>query len=64
MVVAVPSAPAFALADINQDGAVDGDDLTIVLGAWGSCTGCPGDINDDGLVNGDDLAIVLGGWAP
>jgi len=59
-----PSAPAFAVADINQDGSVDGDDLAIVLGQWGTCSGCAGDINDDGFVDGNDLAIILGGWAP
>lgn len=50
--------------DLNGDGAVDGTDLAILLGAWGSCAGCTADINDDGVVDGSDLAIVLGGWAP
>jgi hypothetical protein len=56
-----PSAPAFDLGDINQDGLVDGADLAIVLGAWGT-TGA--DLNMDGITDGADLAIVLGNWAP
>lgn len=32
--------PCFC-ADYNRDGVVDGADLTILLGAWGPCPGCP-----------------------
>jgi len=54
-----PCAPA----DLNCDGAVDGNDLAIVLGGWGPCgSPCIADINDDGIVDGNDLAIVLGAW--
>lgn len=48
--------------DLNGDGHVDGNDLAIMLGAWGACPGCAADINDDGVVDGNDLAIVLGSW--
>ena len=45
---------------------VDSADLSILLGAWGSCpagtTGCTGDINHDGQVNGADLGDLLNGW--
>ncbi len=47
--------------DANEDGAVDGSDLAVVLGAWGTAGG---DLNDDGLTDGSDLAIVLGAWGP
>ena len=47
--------------DLNGDGAVNGDDLGIMLGAWG--TPGPGDLNADGTVNGDDLGILLGAWS-
>jgi len=57
--VDAPCAPA----DLNCDGAVDGNDLAIVLGGWGPCgSQCIADINDDGIVDGNDLAIVLGAW--
>ena len=47
--------------DINGDGVVNGQDLTFVLGFWG--TGNPiADLNDDGAVDAIDLAIVLDGW--
>ena len=47
--------------DINGDGVVNGQDLTFVLGFWG--TGNPiADLNDDGLLNAFDLSIVLDGW--
>ncbi|MBX3356016.1 MAG: hypothetical protein KF724_10005 [Phycisphaeraceae bacterium] len=59
--VPVPSAPILLCpADLNNDGFVNGADLAIILGAWGT-TG-PGDLNNDGVVNGADIAIVLGAW--
>ena len=48
-------------ADFNHDGAVNGGDLTILLGSWG--TDSPGiDLNNDGVVDGRDLAILLAAW--
>jgi hypothetical protein len=51
--------------DVNGDGFVDGQDLSIVLGFWGVCediSDCPGDLDGDGTVTGTDLSIVLGFW--
>ena len=47
-------------ADLNRDGFVNGADLAMLLGQWGS----PGsaDLTGDGVVNGADLAILLGQW--
>jgi len=50
------------LADFNDDGVVDGDDLGTLLGEWGACRGCQADLNDDGVVNGNDLGTLLGEW--
>ena len=52
--------------DITQNGAVDGVDLAIVLGAWGTSGQgeFKADIDRDGVVSGTDLAYVLGGWGP
>jgi hypothetical protein len=47
--------------DLNRDGVVNGDDLGILLGAWGPGTG-PADLNLDGSVDGNDLGILLGNW--
>ena len=49
-------------ADIDNSGAVDGADLTILLGAWGGTSG-PADINRDGQVDGADLTLLLNAWA-
>lgn len=45
--------------DLNGDGLVNGSDLAIVLGAWGTPGG---DLNGDGTTDGADIAIVLGNW--
>jgi choice-of-anchor B domain-containing protein len=49
-------------ADLNGDGRVDGVDLSILLGQWGS----PGsaDIDGDGVVSAPDLTILLAQWGP
>ena len=41
---------------------VDGGDLAILLGSWG--TSGPGDLDGDGDVDGSDLAVLLGAWTP
>ncbi|HRP62141.1 MAG TPA: M12 family metallo-peptidase [Phycisphaerales bacterium] len=57
----VPPKPD-CLPDLNNDGAVDVQDLLILLGAWGPCMACPGDLNFDGAVDVQDLLILLGSW--
>lgn len=47
-------------ADLNCDGAVNGQDLGMLLGAWG--TSGAADLNGDGTVNGIDLGMLLGAW--
>jgi hypothetical protein len=60
----LPSCPC--IGDLNGDCMVNGADLGLMLGAWGSCgkkgPGCFGDLNDDGMVNGADLGLLLGNW--
>ena len=46
--------------DLNDDGLVDGQDLTIVLANWGG-SGL-GDIDGDGVIGGKDLTSVLAAW--
>lgn len=48
------------IADLNNDGVVDGADLANLLGFWGLSG--EADLNKDGTVNGADLAILLGSW--
>jgi hypothetical protein len=53
------------VADITRDGAVNGADLALLLGAWGTAASSgavDADLDDDGLVAGADLAVLLGAW--
>ena len=53
--------------DISGNNSVDGVDLSVLLGVWGT-DGSGGefdaDVTNDGIVNGADLTIILGGWGP
>jgi hypothetical protein len=49
--------------DINGNGAVDIDDLLVVINAWG-LRDEEGDINSSGEVDIDDLLIIVQGWGP
>ena len=59
---AAVTGPETCPADLNDDGAVNGEDLGLLLGNWGGCAGCITDLNGDGLVNGEDLGIQLSSW--
>ena len=52
--------PPACPADLNQDNVVNGADLGLLLGAWG--TSGPGDLDNDGVVTGADLGLLLGAW--
>jgi len=47
--------------DLNGDSHVNGADLAILLGAWGT-NNAAADLNHDTIVNAADLAILLGDW--
>jgi hypothetical protein len=49
------------LGDLDNDGFVNGLDLAILLGWWGTDFSLP-DLNQDGIVNGADLTILLSAW--
>jgi subtilisin family serine protease len=59
-----PAAPA--LGDLDGDGAIGPSDLSILLGAWGTCpvgpSLCLADLDGDGAVSSADLAVLLGVW--
>ncbi|MFO0874911.1 MAG: S8 family serine peptidase [Phycisphaerales bacterium] len=46
--------------DYDHNGVVDGADLGLLLGQWG--TNGNTDLNGDGIVNGADLGLLLGAW--
>ncbi len=53
-------------ADINQDGIVDGADLTTLLNDFNKPTGAAvnrrSDINESGFVEGADISLLLTNW--
>ena len=52
-----PSIPG----DLNNDGTIDGQDLTLLLAGWN--TNDPQyDVNGDGFVDGADLTLLLASW--
>ena len=64
------SLPATAIpGDANNDGKVDGSDVTILAGNWqvgvggvGGADWGMGDFNGDGAVDGSDVTILAGNW--
>ncbi|MFO0873470.1 MAG: hypothetical protein U0575_05805 [Phycisphaerales bacterium] len=53
--------PTCVDADINCDGVVDGADLGLLLGVWGTGN-ADGDLDHSGTVDGADLGLLLGAW--
>lgn len=49
-------------ADLNFNGAVDGQDLGMLLSQWGLSSPLYGDLTGDGQVGGGDLGILLAEW--
>jgi len=50
-------------ADLTGDGIVDGVDLSIVYGKWGTATpNTPGNFDGSADVDGADLAVVYSNW--
>ncbi len=49
-------------ADVDADGAVGITDFLMILGAWGTCSGCLEDIDNDGIVGINDFLLVLADW--
>jgi hypothetical protein len=59
------NASCSAAGDLNGDCAIDGNDLAVLLGSWGSCPAgkaCQADLDGNGVVDGGDLAQMLGSW--
>jgi hypothetical protein len=49
-------------ADLDGNGVVDGGDLGLLLGQWG--TAGSADFDQTGIVDGADLGVLLGAWGP
>jgi hypothetical protein len=50
--------------DPTSDGAVDVDDLLLVINSWGDCQDCVADLTGDDEVDTDDLLMVINHWGP
>lgn len=51
-------------ADLDGDGIVMGNDLGVLLNAFGEVGANAADLNRDGIVDGADLGILLASWGP
>lgn len=60
--LSVTVAGAGVPGDLNDDGAVDGADLGLLLSEWDT-NNTDADLNDDGIVDGADLGILLASWS-
>jgi hypothetical protein len=47
-------------SDINQNGRVGGDDVSILVSQWGRCGSA--DLDNNGVVGSSDLEILLTDW--
>jgi len=54
--------PPCTSADIDDNGAVDVNDLVTVILAWGQGPGSEADVNGDGIVNVNDLVALIIAW--
>ena len=54
-------APTFDV-DFNDDGAVNGQDLSVLLVAWAQADTAVADLDLNGLVDAADLALFLAAW--
>ncbi|MDZ4755899.1 MAG: hypothetical protein SGJ11_15550 [Phycisphaerae bacterium] len=58
----VPIETGGVIGDLNGDLIVDGSDLAMFLGQWGSAGG-DADFDGNGLVDAADLSVLLGAWS-
>ena len=56
----VPDSCEYKAGDLNLNGLIDQQDLSILLGWWGIANPLFGDLNGDNVVNGTDMGILLG----
>ncbi|MBT4529640.1 MAG: hypothetical protein HOC27_00405 [Phycisphaerae bacterium] len=60
----LPEPDAGVPGDLNGDGVVDVNDLLVIIGAWGVCSGeCAADLTGDGMVDVLDILELLSLWS-
>jgi hypothetical protein len=52
------------LGDLNNNGSVGSEDLSIILSNWGQISfgNNPADLNGNGIVDAPDLSILVSNW--
>lgn len=55
------SSPAKCPIDLDEDGAVDGSDLSLLLAEWGNSVAAY-DLDGDGTVGASDLGLLFAAW--
>jgi hypothetical protein len=48
------------MGDLNLNGTIDQQDVSILIGWWGIPNPLFGDLNGDNVVDANDLGIILG----
>ena len=56
----VPDSCEYKAGDLNLNGVIDQQDLSILMGWWGIANPLFGDLNGDNVVDGSDRGILLG----
>ena len=55
-----PPPPLICQGDVDFNGAVNFEDILLVLNAWGPCGDpCPEDIDQDGIVGFSEILLIL-----
>ena len=54
--------PSTIAGDVNNDGCVNGTDIGLLLGAWGTDDPVM-DINGNGIVDGADIGLIIAHWS-
>jgi hypothetical protein len=50
----------YKMGDLNLNGSIDQQDVSILIGWWGIANPLFGDLNNDNVVDANDLGILLG----
>ena len=62
LALAAPATAQSCAGNLTADNRVDGEDLGLMLAAWGPCVGCAADLDGNGVVDGADLGQLLAAW--
>ena len=61
--LAMPLAAGDCIGDLDGSRTIDGGDLSVLLGSWGTRSAIA-DLDGSGLVYGADLGLLFANWGP